>query len=209
MDYKQEYHRNLPHIRPGNSAFFLTDRLIETLPKEAIQRLQQLKEGYEKAKDPKTSSRLFKYLDERLDAGFGPTWLSDPRVASIVMQEFHKLPENASLHAFCIMPNHTHSLISLNDDAQDLTEILRLLKGRTARWSNQALGRSGPFWQRETYDHKLRAGEWERIIYYIAENPVKAGLVEHWSDWPFTYIAEEIRYLLSEKGLPAKASATF
>ncbi|MBW8050408.1 MAG: hypothetical protein FVQ77_08740 [Cytophagales bacterium] len=29
--------------------------------------------------------------------------------------------------------------------------------------------------------------EKERIIYYIIENPVNAGLVENWDDWKGTY----------------------
>ena len=39
------------------------------------------------------------------------------------------------------------------------------------------LGRRGPFWQSESYDHWVRDDkELEGIIAYINENPVKAGL---------------------------------
>ena len=47
----------------------------------------------------------------------------------------------------------------------------------------------GSFWQAESYDHVVRNGELERIISYVLENPVKAGLVEDWEQWPYTYLA--------------------
>lgn len=52
------------------------------------------------------------------------------------------------------------------------------LKGVTAREANKILGRTGePFWQHESYDHRVRnAEEFERIRQYIENNPVKAGL---------------------------------
>jgi hypothetical protein len=47
------------------------------------------------------------------------------------------------------------------------------------------LGRTGEtFWQAESYDHWVRDdGERQRILAYIEENPVKAGLVQHASDY--------------------------
>jgi REP element-mobilizing transposase RayT len=86
--------------------------------------------------------------------------------------------------------------------------MMRSFKGRTARFANQLLGRTGKFWQRETYDHFVREGEWERILWYIAMNPVRAGLVDNWYDWPYTFVDSSLLYLLPQRGLPAKASAT-
>jgi putative DNA methylase len=48
------------------------------------------------------------------------------------------------------------------------------------------LHRSGPFWQAESYDHWVRdEDELERIVAYIANNPVKAGLVTKPHQWFF------------------------
>jgi REP element-mobilizing transposase RayT len=70
---------------------------------------------------------------------------------------------------------------------------LRLLKGRTARACNLELNRNGSFWQHESYDHLVRdEQEMERTILYILNNPVKAGLVKEWKDWPFTYVSPEL-----------------
>jgi hypothetical protein len=66
-----------------------------------------------------------------------------------------------------------------------------LLKGRTARFCNQALDRSGAFWHSESYDHVVHdQREYERALHYISNNPIKAGLVSDGQDWPYTYIAK-------------------
>jgi hypothetical protein len=59
------------------------------------------------------------------------------------------------------------------------SRLMKSLKGFTAREANRLLGRTGePFWQRESYDHRVRDdAEWNRIAHYIEDNPVKAGLV--------------------------------
>jgi hypothetical protein len=52
-----------------------------------------------------------------------------------------------------------------NDTFYSLTEIFQSLKRHTARQSNLVLGRSGAFWQDESYDHIVRdEAELERII---------------------------------------------
>jgi len=48
--------------------------------------------------------------------------------------------------------------------------------------------RTAPFrlWQRQFFDHVLRSGEsYSEKWTYVRENPVRAGLVTRWSDWPF------------------------
>ncbi|NOT64015.1 MAG: hypothetical protein HOP19_27695 [Acidobacteria bacterium] len=69
-----------------------------------------------------------------------------------------------------------------------LASIMGALKGWTARRCNEALNRSGQFWQHESYDHIIRKpGEWARVVNYVINNPVKAGLVTDWQDWPWSY----------------------
>ncbi len=62
------------------------------------------------------------------------------------------------------------------------------IKRNSAKLANAALGRSGAFWQHESYDHFARdEAELERIIKYVIYNPVKAGLVDDWTKWKWTY----------------------
>ena len=46
------------------------------------------------------------------------------------------------------------------------------------------LGRSGPLWERESFDHLIRSLEhYEAFIEYIEQNPVKAELVDKPKYW--------------------------
>jgi putative transposase len=76
-----------------------------------------------------------------------------------------------------VMPNHVHVLVS---PQVPLPRVTKSLKGITAKRANAMLGRTGePFWQEESYDHLVRGhDEFERIRFYIEENPVQAGLVQ-------------------------------
>lgn len=147
--------------------------------------------------------KFFGQYDDWLDrVGSGPAWLRESALAEMVAQEIRRLDgEHYDLLAHCVMPNHVHLLVDCRrfDAGRDtrghpsvLSHALHLLKGRTARQANQHLGRSGPFWQHESYDHFVRdEKELERIVQYILNNPVKAGLVENWEDWPYTYVAQD------------------
>ena len=73
-----------------------------------------------------------------------------------------------------------------------LSSIMQSLKGYTAWKANRLLGRSGAFWHHESYDHAVRnASEWQRIITYVLNNPVKAGLVDEWEKWRWSYYRQE------------------
>ncbi len=80
------------------------------------------------------------------------------------------------------MANHIHILL-LPHIAP--SHLLRSFKGASAREANRLLHRTGePFWQAESYDHWVRDSEEQgRIVAYIENNPVKAGLVAKAGDY--------------------------
>jgi len=91
-----------------------------------------------------------------------------------------------ALLAFVVMPDHIHLLGILTGQSQ-LSEVVRLLKGRTGRTLNGLLGQSGSFWQSSFYDHAVRREEnLETIASYIQENPVRRGLVVDPSEYPYS-----------------------
>ena len=60
---------------------------------------------------------------------------------------------------------------------RSLASILHSLKSFTSNQANRLLQRSGQFWEHESFDHCVRdQEEWGRIIAYVLNNPVKAGL---------------------------------
>jgi putative transposase len=69
-----------------------------------------------------------------------------------------------------------------------LASIMHSIKRHTAYEANRLLGRDGAFWQAESYDHYTRDHEeWCRTISYVLNNPVKAGLVQQWQEWPWNW----------------------
>jgi hypothetical protein len=61
---------------------------------------------------------------------------------------------------------------------QELENILKQVKGASAVECNRRLGRSGPFWQTDSYDHIVRSfEELQHFREYIADNPAKAAII--------------------------------
>ena len=118
-------------------------------------------------------------MDRTLDlATSGPRFLERDDIAALVVEALQKGDQRFHryhLHAFVIMPNHVHLLVTPRVIS---TRWLGPLKGFTAYRANQILGRHGkPFWQDESYDHQVRTeDEFRRIRTYIENNPVTAGL---------------------------------
>jgi REP element-mobilizing transposase RayT len=97
------------------------------------------------------------------------------------------------MHAVVIMPDHVHLLFTAIRDAEGwifaLPEILRAIKGSSARSINRVIGRTGPVWQDESFDHVLRGNESQReTIDYIRQNPVRKGLVEKPEDYRWLWV---------------------
>jgi len=158
--------------------------LIKTNPSH----YEQVKDDFERA--------WFAKFEEILDgASVGPVWLSDERIAQTVAESLHYRDGRVyRLDAFSIMANHVHTVIKpLSKMAEEaachaLSSVMQSLKGYTAFKCNRLLGREGEFWAHESYDHWIRDyDEWQRIVAYVLNNPVKAGSVEHWQDWKWNY----------------------
>ena len=155
-----------------------------------------------------------RYEDILHKAGHGPIWLKDREIAAIVADSLRQLDGNKyALHCFCIMCNHVHVLFTpfVTTDSITTTKqidgrrtfesgdatvsaIMQSIKGYTAREANRLLGRRGQFWQAESYDRRVRdEAEFRRILIYILNNPVKAGLVRDWRLWSWSYVAPDAR----------------
>ncbi|MTB52265.1 transposase [Lewinella sp. W8] len=153
--------------------------------------------------------KFFQRMDAVMDCASGDGCvLGDPTVAGILFKYLLNLDGNGfSIVAFCIMPNHLHLLLSLGTQLYDksgrlksteltekeykpLHEIMKGIKGGSARQINLYLGRTGPLWQKDSYDRLIRdERSLQNSLGYILNNPVKAGIVENSSDYEFTYVA--------------------
>jgi REP element-mobilizing transposase RayT len=206
------FRRHLPHFQPNDSIYFITFRLHGSLPASVLMRL---KEEYEvelrmhdivfddtitRSKKEDVQKRYFARFDNFLDAfSERPTYLGVPEIAQVVCNTLHYWDSRRyALVCYCVMPNHVHVVIDVRKyipeayrikQAYALTRIMESIKRFTARKSNELLGRMGKFWQKESYDRVVRDGkELNETLRYIIENPVKAGLVDAWEKWKWTYI---------------------
>jgi REP element-mobilizing transposase RayT len=175
------YRRRLPHWLPEREDIFLTWRLFGSLPAEVSQDISKL--------DSRRYGERFRAIDRRLDrCKDGPLWLKDPRIAEHVVCTIQKGERELhayALHAFIVMPNHVHMLIS---PMVPLARITKGLKGSTARFANRCLTSARKhFWQDESFDHWVRTPEqFEKIARYIENNSCSAGLVSRAELWPWS-----------------------
>jgi len=167
--------RRLPHRYDLGEPLFITFRLHGSLPPGREFRGGRLDSG-----------RAFVCMDRLLEEyRFGPTYLRLPAIAQILADQIRQgAVRDYELHAWVVMPNHAHLLIT---PRVDVPILLRRLKGASAREANKLLGQSGqPFWQDESYDHLVRdANEFHRIENYILQNPVRAGLARSAEEYPW------------------------
>lgn len=209
--YKNYYRRNLPHIQPEGATIFITFRLANSLPKEVIEKLRMEKEEVEKKIAQMSDNeerekqlylahrRFFGKWDDALDTlAHGEKYLSNPQIADLVAESLlYRDGKVYDLEAFSIMPNHGHVVFAPLEGSDgkyfSLSTIMHSLKLHTALEANKVLGREGSFWQHENYDHYVRnEDELERIIKYVIYNPVKAGLVDDWKQWKWTYCKHDM-----------------
>jgi len=165
----------LPHFDSPEMLQFLTFRLWDSLPAQAIEKLRLIASPIADAD-----------RDAFLDAGEGNCWLRDPAIAGIVQDALlHFDGERYGLIAWTVMPNHVHVLIE-PIGAHTTGDIVGSWKRFSARMANRQLGRSGAFWQDDYWDTYIRnERHLESTIAYIENNPVKAGLVTEPADWPW------------------------
>jgi REP element-mobilizing transposase RayT len=182
-------HRKLPHWEVESGRYFITVRCADSLPRATVLRLQELHRGlgHIAPRSPEFAAeqrRLFQTMEKYLDAGLGSCPLRRTDCARIVTEELAALVD----WDVSVMPNHWHALlIPGSANAYSLSAIMKRVKGRTAKRIRTLIGGQGAVWQGEWFDRWVRdEAEWNRIVTYIQNNPVKAGLAGTWSDHPWT-----------------------
>ncbi len=207
MDYTLRYKRKLPHFQPEEGVFFVTFRLAFGLPVKylgAINRYRDVLNARYENQDtqPETKTvikkKLFAYEDELYPlCGSGVSLTDNPAVAELLCEHIQS-NHNVLYYLYCytVMPNHVHILLKpskVDKEQVSLSDIVRSLKGGSARKINLILNRSGTLWHREYWDYWLRnQQELVNIMEYIRNNPVQAGLVSEVDYWKWTWINPDL-----------------
>jgi REP-associated tyrosine transposase len=194
MPQRRSYRRHLPHIIPEGVPIFVTWNLKGALPRRVLDELESERRRLEneprRAGETPAQRRIridkmmFGKTDAFLDsADSGPLHLKEPGAAKIVEDSIlFGAGTRYELFAYVVMANHVHVLLTPIWEYQKLTQGI---KGYTAYEINRLHNARGRvFWQDECYDHACRDDEeFFRIIAYIENNPVKAGLCVRPEDW--------------------------
>ncbi len=187
FDRKQSYSvrwRRLPHWRQAGCTYFVTFHLGDSLPTPALDRLRLERDarlGHLTASDSprrrdEIAALFSAQLEEELDVGHGSCVLRESPLSEIVEKTLlYKDTEDYWLDQYVIMPNHVHVLVT--PAGIPLERSVRAWKSVSAHRINRALGRNGPLWLEESFDHVVRdAHQLAKFEGYIRENPDRARL---------------------------------
>jgi len=188
------YQDDLPHWVVEHGRYAVTLRCSGSLPAPVVIQLEEQKRLLQAARpqsEQAESARrsLFLALETYLDQGQGFSPFLDSTVASEFsdwLQSYQS--DGLAFSDFVIMPNHLHVITHpiYLQTVDEFREIWRRFKGRSARFLNLKLERTGAFWQSYGYDRWIRneteLRSWQR---YLARNPVKAHLCGEGDRYPY------------------------
>ena len=187
--------RALPHWDQAGTICFITWRLADSLPKQALDQLdQQIREQLAAnqlsltdwtqelaARAPNVRGQiqwqLFQTRDKYLDAGAGKCWLHSPNCATAVLHALQYFDgDRYFLTDAVVMPNHVHFICAF-EKGNAMLKQCEDWKRFTARAVNKEVGRTGQLWQVDQFDHLIRsADQFEHYRRYIKNNPSNANL---------------------------------
>jgi len=203
---------NLPHWDVLGRPIFLTLHVRGAIPAQAAARIREkaaafsgksplpAEAGYSSPRLPSAGSTytrrlklIFKEMEAWLDRVDHEPLLTNPEVAAMLAEAIAERESRRwwrILH-WTAMPSHLHVLYV--GGRVGMKRLMEDLKRWTGHQAAKILGRDGRrFWQDEWFDHWSRsADETDRIESYIRMNPVRAGLIDRWEDWPHASWAGE------------------
>jgi putative transposase len=117
----------------------------------------------------------------------GRNLLQSDRNAGLLVDVLRSLvfEHKFKLHDFVIMPDHAHILLTVEGD-MTIEKAMQLVKGRFSFRLGKEFGFKGEVWQRGFSEEQILGDEsYLRHRSYIANNPVKAGLVDAPEKYPY------------------------
>ena len=207
-------HNNQPHIQPIGATFSITILTHDAVPEPEIKALRDKRDRalhkieLDGAPDKDYRDSLMHALYEneledllnqkrQQEYPFKNYLAAEAFIQRV--KQYHK--QYYHLLALVVMANHVHLLLDfsvqlpLNHDGISMPKgytklgvVMNRIKGGGAYDVNRAIGREGPLWGKRYYDRYIRSAKHlHQAFWYILRNPVKAGLVEQWEEYPYTY----------------------
>jgi REP element-mobilizing transposase RayT len=190
-------HGRLPHWEQPGTVCYITFRTWDSLPRSVVAELLARRDEWLRAHDIDPTEPDWEVTLERLshelrtefqrvraerwegalDRCSGTCPLRAPALARVVADSLeHFDGERYTLFDYVVMPNHVH-LLAAFESFGAMRDQCTSWKHFTGTRLNRALGRTGRFWESESFDHLVRSDkQFERLRDYIADNPAAARL---------------------------------
>ena len=121
----------------------------------------------------------------------GRCLLQSERNATLLIDVMRSLVAEGhfQLHDFVVMPDHLHLLVTVGE-GMTIEKAMQLIKGRFSHRLAHEYDHKGEVWQRGFTEAQVMNREsFLQHRNYIAQNPVKAGLVASADEYPFCFSA--------------------
>ncbi len=190
---------HLPHWQVENGRYFVTIQLRGAVPQVARERMESLIEKSMKTireidndeadRHLLLSRAIFREMERWLDRAPSVTHFRNTDLCEMMIESIEHRQQRGvwEMFSFAIMRSHIHLFFDFNNQKSlknELEEFKRWTGHQATRINTQWDGKR--FWQSEWFDHWSRSDEEDvKIIRYIRNNPVKAGLAGHVGIYPF------------------------
>ncbi|HMT06691.1 MAG TPA: hypothetical protein PKA82_01720 [Pyrinomonadaceae bacterium] len=92
----------------------------------------------------------------------------------------------SELYAWCILPNHYHLFVDSGDIRMFQSELGKFHGRSSFEWNKEDDQRGRKVWFRSFEKPIDSIRHFYVTLNYVHNNPVKHGLVEKWTDWPYS-----------------------
>ena len=140
----------------------------------------------------------------------GRRLLQSERNANLLIEVLRALvvEHKFQLHDFVIMPDHLHVLLTV-EEGMTIEKAMQFIKGRFSHHLTKEHGHLGEVWQRGFADSQVMNREsFLQHRAYIANNPVRAGLVDSPKQYPYCFDFLARQKASRNKGTGAEAQET-
>ncbi|MBQ7669299.1 MAG: transposase [Clostridia bacterium] len=105
---------------------------------------------------------------------------------------------DVKIYAYCLMGNHLHLLIKESETG--ISQFIKKVGTKYVYWYNLKYRRTGHLFQDRFKSEAVENEKYfKTVIRYIHQNPLKAGLVKHISDYPYSSYKEYLNVINGQK----------
>jgi len=146
--------------------------------------------------DPKQIARTSRTFFVTTKTSMGRVLLQSDRNATLFIDVLRSYVavKKFNVHDFVVMPDHVHLLMTVNGD-MSIEKAVQFIKGGFSYRLKKETGYAGEVWQNGFSEVRVNdEGSFAKYREYIAQNPIKVGLVSEPEEYPYCF-----KYLATRK----------